>query len=277
MLNLRLQMFDGAARRRRKDGEDASGLASRFISDAETIERITVSLLDTGSMLLRRVRVRARRTRPAGASDRGGRGADAGRHLVCHQANAGAGRRGRATPPGRAGTHEQLDRSRTRQPRRSPSERSSSVLPPNACSRRRSASAGSKRQTGRDRADWPSSGRSPSSSRQPSPATTGRHTDLPLPARPADVLGFRRPGRPQPRHAERPRRSRPLLRAHRHPSRYQAGAEDSKRSPHSRPDRKEMTTPACEPAAFFCRVRRRHDLEWVWTARWEALRMEVEG
>ena len=51
-LNLRLQMFDGAARRRRKDGEDASGLASRFISDAETIERITVSLLDTGSMLL---------------------------------------------------------------------------------------------------------------------------------------------------------------------------------------------------------------------------------
>jgi ABC-type multidrug transport system fused ATPase/permease subunit len=51
-LSLRLQMFDGAARRRRDPAEDASGLPSRFISDAETIERVTVSLLDSGSMLL---------------------------------------------------------------------------------------------------------------------------------------------------------------------------------------------------------------------------------
>jgi ABC-type multidrug transport system fused ATPase/permease subunit len=46
---LRMQMFAGALRRSRR-GEDTSGLPSRFISDAETIERITMSLLDTGAM-----------------------------------------------------------------------------------------------------------------------------------------------------------------------------------------------------------------------------------
>lgn len=49
--NLRMQMFAGAVRRSRR-GQDTTGLASRFISDAETIERITMSLLDTGAMTL---------------------------------------------------------------------------------------------------------------------------------------------------------------------------------------------------------------------------------
>lgn len=48
--NLRLDMFAGALRRARSGGETA-GLPSRFISDAETLERITMSLLDNGSML----------------------------------------------------------------------------------------------------------------------------------------------------------------------------------------------------------------------------------
>ncbi len=49
--NLRLQMFAGAARRARS-GEDTTGLPSLFISDAETLERITLTLLDSGGMLL---------------------------------------------------------------------------------------------------------------------------------------------------------------------------------------------------------------------------------
>ena len=49
--NLRLQMFAGAARRARA-GEDTTGLPSLFISDAETLERITLTLLDSGGMLL---------------------------------------------------------------------------------------------------------------------------------------------------------------------------------------------------------------------------------
>ena len=50
-LDLRVQMFDGA-RRRGVDLEQDSGLPSRFISDAETIERVTVWVLDSGAMLL---------------------------------------------------------------------------------------------------------------------------------------------------------------------------------------------------------------------------------
>lgn len=49
--NLRIQMFAGALGRSRR-GEDTSGLASRFISDAETIEKITMSVLDMGAMTL---------------------------------------------------------------------------------------------------------------------------------------------------------------------------------------------------------------------------------
>ena len=49
--DLRMMMFGGASRRPRENREESSGLASRFISDAETVERITVSLLDTGSMM----------------------------------------------------------------------------------------------------------------------------------------------------------------------------------------------------------------------------------
>jgi ABC-type multidrug transport system fused ATPase/permease subunit len=49
--NLRLQMFDGVRRHRRADA-DLSGIPSRFISDAQTLDSITVSILDTGSMVL---------------------------------------------------------------------------------------------------------------------------------------------------------------------------------------------------------------------------------
>jgi ABC-type multidrug transport system fused ATPase/permease subunit len=49
--SLRVRMFEGA-RRRSLRGEDTSGLSSRFISDAETIERITMGLLDTGAIML---------------------------------------------------------------------------------------------------------------------------------------------------------------------------------------------------------------------------------
>jgi ABC-type multidrug transport system fused ATPase/permease subunit len=48
--NLRLRMFEGALARVRR-GEDTGGLPSRFISDAETLERATLSILDTGPML----------------------------------------------------------------------------------------------------------------------------------------------------------------------------------------------------------------------------------
>lgn len=49
--SLRMQMFAGAQRRARR-GEDTSGLPSRFISDVETVEHATLSLLDTGAMTL---------------------------------------------------------------------------------------------------------------------------------------------------------------------------------------------------------------------------------
>jgi ABC-type multidrug transport system fused ATPase/permease subunit len=49
--DLRLKMFDGARQRLRR-GEDVSGLSSLFISDAEAIERITLSVLDSGTMTL---------------------------------------------------------------------------------------------------------------------------------------------------------------------------------------------------------------------------------
>lgn len=48
--DIRVKMFEGA-RRRRLDEEEKSGLASRFISDAESIGA-PVSLLDSGTMLI---------------------------------------------------------------------------------------------------------------------------------------------------------------------------------------------------------------------------------
>ena len=50
-MTVRLDMFTGAVRRARA-GEDIKGLASRFISDAETLEQVTMSLIDSGSMLV---------------------------------------------------------------------------------------------------------------------------------------------------------------------------------------------------------------------------------
>jgi ABC-type bacteriocin/lantibiotic exporter with double-glycine peptidase domain len=44
-------MFEGAARRAQA-GEDVTGLPSRFISDAETLEQVTLYLLDSGIMML---------------------------------------------------------------------------------------------------------------------------------------------------------------------------------------------------------------------------------
>jgi ABC-type multidrug transport system fused ATPase/permease subunit len=49
--NLRLEMFRGALRRRvGARAEETAGLPSRFISDAETLERMTLALLDRGLM-----------------------------------------------------------------------------------------------------------------------------------------------------------------------------------------------------------------------------------
>ncbi len=50
--NVRSLMFEGFMRRPAAARADAEGLPSRFVSDAETLERVTVSVLDTGSMLL---------------------------------------------------------------------------------------------------------------------------------------------------------------------------------------------------------------------------------
>jgi ABC-type multidrug transport system fused ATPase/permease subunit len=50
--NLRLLMFDGVVRGPASKRGDAEGLPSRFISDVETFEHVTVYALDTGSMLV---------------------------------------------------------------------------------------------------------------------------------------------------------------------------------------------------------------------------------
>jgi ABC-type multidrug transport system fused ATPase/permease subunit len=50
--SLRLRMFDGLRRRGLREEEESSGIPSRFISDVLTLDRVTVSLLDTGSMVL---------------------------------------------------------------------------------------------------------------------------------------------------------------------------------------------------------------------------------
>ena len=50
--DLRLQMFDGVTQGRRQERIDTEGLPSRFISDVETLEHVTVELLDTGAMLV---------------------------------------------------------------------------------------------------------------------------------------------------------------------------------------------------------------------------------
>ncbi len=50
--NLRMLMFAGVTGRPTAERLATEGLPSRFISDAETLERVTVYLLDSGSMLL---------------------------------------------------------------------------------------------------------------------------------------------------------------------------------------------------------------------------------
>jgi ABC-type multidrug transport system fused ATPase/permease subunit len=50
--SLRLRMFAGARRRSATDDDDSAGISSRFISDVLTLDLITVSLLDSGSMVL---------------------------------------------------------------------------------------------------------------------------------------------------------------------------------------------------------------------------------
>jgi ABC-type bacteriocin/lantibiotic exporter with double-glycine peptidase domain len=47
--NIRVQMFAGA-QRRAGGGEDPSGISSRFISDVEALEGVTMVFLDSGSM-----------------------------------------------------------------------------------------------------------------------------------------------------------------------------------------------------------------------------------
>jgi ABC-type multidrug transport system fused ATPase/permease subunit len=50
--SLRLRMFDSVTATPAAERPDVDGLPSRFVSDVETFERVTVYLLDTGSMLL---------------------------------------------------------------------------------------------------------------------------------------------------------------------------------------------------------------------------------
>lgn len=50
--NLRLRMFDGVRQRRGRGRASVDGVSSRFVSDVETVDRVTVYPLDTGSMLL---------------------------------------------------------------------------------------------------------------------------------------------------------------------------------------------------------------------------------
>lgn len=50
--NLRMLMFAGVTRRPLAERLPREGLPSRFISDAETLERVTIYVLDTGSMLV---------------------------------------------------------------------------------------------------------------------------------------------------------------------------------------------------------------------------------
>jgi ABC-type multidrug transport system fused ATPase/permease subunit len=51
--DLRLRMFDGVTQGRAQQQRiDTEGLPSRFISDVETFEHVTVYMLDTGSMLV---------------------------------------------------------------------------------------------------------------------------------------------------------------------------------------------------------------------------------
>jgi ATP-binding cassette subfamily B protein len=49
--NLRVTMFDNVLRRPASERAGGEGLPSRFVSDVETFERVTVYALDTGSML----------------------------------------------------------------------------------------------------------------------------------------------------------------------------------------------------------------------------------
>jgi ABC-type multidrug transport system fused ATPase/permease subunit len=49
---LRLRMFEGLRHRGATDGEEQSGIPSRFISDVLTVDQITVWMLDTGSMVV---------------------------------------------------------------------------------------------------------------------------------------------------------------------------------------------------------------------------------
>lgn len=49
--NLRRLMFAGVGRRPRAERPDLEGLSARFVSDAESVERVTVYVLDVGSML----------------------------------------------------------------------------------------------------------------------------------------------------------------------------------------------------------------------------------
>lgn len=50
--HLRLQMFHGVRRGGTREGEELSGIPSRFISDVLTVDQITVAILDTGSMVV---------------------------------------------------------------------------------------------------------------------------------------------------------------------------------------------------------------------------------
>ena len=93
-------MFDGVMRRPRTERADGERLPSRFISDAETFEHVTVYALDTGSMLVVELATALILARPVrNLGDRRRRAATR-HHVARDAAHAGTGRQ-RRTPPGR--------------------------------------------------------------------------------------------------------------------------------------------------------------------------------
>ena len=169
-----------------------------------------------------RVRKRARRARPARTDDRPPGRALARRDLVCDPADAGAGRVGRATPPGRPRGDDPVDHREHEHPD-----------DPEAPQRFVAAAEGVRRAE--VRLGWLQA-----LNRQGSGGLAklgpiavvvaaafagtnhvGTLISLYLLAQ-RSVLGLRRPGRPQPRDAERQRGRRPLLRSDRRGSRQDA-------------------------------------------------------
>ena len=238
--NLRLRMFDSVMRRPASERADSEGLPSRFISDVETFERVTIYALDTGSMLVVEL---ATALIVLGLMEPW-----AILVVVPLLAATWLVTRRMQEPAASAGQQrqeqlEELTGTLTRElgRNRRPGRRAPASRPwPSGCCARRCTSAGCR----------PPTCTSPGALAKLGPiavviaaASAGSYhagtllTLYLLAAR--CVLRLRRPRRPQPRHAISPRRHQPLSRTHRpltteHPNQRQQAD--------SRPDRKEAQT-----------------------------------